>query len=227
LVKIETILKTGDFNMSNFELKKMKLNRIEANQFVESVVDSAIVLTEEDGEVSIDYDPLAQLTAIKLNICVFYGKVDLENLDEDDLYDMCSDINIEDLKAIRGFNYIQLQDLIKASEMKIEYIKSQMIEKSVDKRSSLDRLIDEIGEIIIPFLEKLANIEEIDSGIINQFAKRFANEEFDITPENLVAAVLNSDKYTGNTSEDNESPTTIQNEEDVIINMEDALKSRG
>lgn len=210
----------------NFTLKKVTLTHKEANQFVDAVVDSAFNIgLNENEEPFFQYDPLAQLTAIKLNICKFYGDMEIDKLDEDELYEMCCDIEIEDLKGkiVIGkpdFNYVQLNDIIKASEMKIDYLKQNLLEQSIDKRSSLDRLIDEIGDILIPFLKKLTNIGEIDSDMINKFAERFANEDFDITPENLVNAVLNSKDNNSNDT----SSASVDNQKNIVF-LDDQKKS--
>ena len=188
--------------MGDFRLKKNTLTRHEANDFVNSVVNSAF---EIDDDGSINYSPLSQITSIKLNICKFYGDVtddELSNVDE--LYDKCCDIDIDelsdmivdvkdgDLSVHKQFNYIQLQDIIKASEMKIEYMKERINNTNSAIYGANDRLINTMTDImqqidtkVLPLEEALRDIttlanglekitKDIDVDMLNKFADRFS-----------------------------------------------------
>lgn len=210
--------------MGEFRLKKNTLTRHEANDFVNSVVNSAFEI-EDDG--NINYSPLSQITSIKLNICKFYGDVtddELNNIDE--LYEKCCDIDIDELSDMivdvkdgnsyvrKQFNYVQLQDIIKASEMKIEYMKERINNTNSAIYGANDRLINTMTDImqqidtkVLPLEEALRDIttlanglekitKDIDVDMLNKFADRFSSAEFEkITAKDLVEATLTSASF--------------------------------
>ena len=182
---------------NKYGVVKTSLTYKEVNEFVDSVVDAAIILrSDEDGSLYYTYDPVAQLTTIKVNILKYYCDVDVVNIDPDELYDKCSGINMEELKSCivvgqQDFNYIQLQDILKAVDLKIEYLQKEVLNAIIDKRSALDRLVDEVGEIILPFLKKITNIGEINPEMINQFMEKMSQSDFQFNEKTLVDAVIN------------------------------------
>lgn len=182
---------------NKYGVVKTSLTYKEVNEFVDSVVDAAIILrSDEEGSLYYTYDPVAQLATTKVNILKYYCGVDIVNTDPEELYEKCSGINMEELKSCivigqPDFNYIQLQDILKAIDMKIEYLQKEVLNAIIDKRSALDRLIDEVGDILLPFLRKLTDVGEINPEMINQFMEKMSQSDFQFNEKTLVDAVIN------------------------------------
>lgn len=182
---------------NKYGVVKTSLTYKEVNEFVDSVVDAAIILrSDEEGSLYYTYDPVAQLATTKVNILKYYCGVDIVNADPEELYEKCSGINMEELKSCivigqSDFNYIQLQDILKAIDMKIEYLQKEVLNAIIDKRSALDRLIDEVGDILLPFLRKLTDVGEINPEMINQFMEKMSQSDFQFNEKTLVDAVIN------------------------------------
>lgn len=171
------------------------LDRFEANDFVEAVVASAFPTVEdENGKKSMDYDPLSKLMAIKVNIIKFYGDVDFDEISVDELYRLACDIDIDDFKNY-DINVVQFEDILKAIDEKCDYIKQQMILAS---SNGLDELFDLVAQLtpIVNMANEVMN--ETDPEILNNLMQSLAENGFELTPEDVVEATINSENFQKN-----------------------------
>lgn len=185
------------------------LNRFEANDFVEAVVASAFPVTQdENGQSSMDYDPLGKLMGIKMNIIKFYGDVDLENIDIDELYALASDIDIDDFVEDNDINEVQFKDMLTAIDEKCDYIKQQLVASAVDVKldgSDIDFKIEGVDELVdvvatmAPILEYINEVfANADPEVTQKMMQYFAESGFDFTAEDITKAVVESDDFQKN-----------------------------
>lgn len=195
-----------------FETRHYKdgsLNRFEANDFVEAVIASAFPVTEgENGQSCMDFDPLGKLVGIKMNIIKFYGDVDLENIDIDELYALASDIDIDDFVEDNDINKVQFQDMLTAIDEKCDYIKQQLVASAIDvkldgsdvdfKINGVDELVDVVATMA-PILEYINEVfANADPEVTQKMMQYFAENGFDFTAEDITKAVVESDDFQKN-----------------------------
>lgn len=185
-------------NKIHFEAKQYiygSLNRFEVNDFVEAVVASAFPTTEdENGKKTMDYDPLSKLMAIKVNIIKFYGDVDLEDISVDELYKLACDIDIEGFKQY-DINVVQFEDMLKAIDERCDYIKQQMV---VTGDNGLDELFDLVAQLA-PIVNMANDVMDgVDTEILNNLMQSLAENGFELTPEDVVEATVNSKNFQKN-----------------------------
>lgn len=185
------------------------LNRFEANDFVEAVVASAFPVTQdENGQPSMDYDPLGKLMGIKMNIIKFYGDVDLDNIDIDELYALASDIDIDDFVEDNDINEVQFKDMLTAIDEKCDYIKQQLVASAIDIKldgSDVDFKIegvDELVDVVVTMAPALEYINEVfakaNPEVTQKMMQYFAEHGFDFTAEDITKAVVESDDFQKN-----------------------------
>lgn len=203
-----------DFCICNYEYY---LTPQECSEFINSVLKSTFpITTDENGVSTTTYDPLSKITSIKMNIIKFYGDVDFENTSTNDLYLMCSDINIEDFKDIKGLNVEQFENLLDAIDENCEYIKQQLLFSSINNESIVELVMEVINDkfaIIQPILDSLSNL---DVDVMKKLLEKMANGDFDVDEQKMVDIITNSSEF------QKHQDSTVEKLRDVIKN--DKLK---
>ena len=171
------------------------LNRFEANDFVEAVVASAFPVTQdENGISSMDYDPLSKLMGIKMNIIKFYGSVDLESIDIDELYELASDIDVDAFVDENDINKVQFQDMLTAIAVDIK-LDGKDVNFKVEG-------VDDLVESVVALAPALEYINEVfakaDPEVTQKMMQYFAEHGFDFTAEDITKAVVESDDFQKN-----------------------------
>lgn len=173
------------------------LNRFEADDFVEAVVTSAFpTTTDENGNKQMDYDPMSKIMAVKVNIIKFYGDIDLEKINADELYDLACDIDIERFKTDYGINAVQFDDILQAIDEKCDYIKQYMVASSIN--SDVEDLL-EIVSSMKPILEMANEVfENTDPEVMHKLLTSFADNDFNLNPDDIAEAVITSENFQKN-----------------------------
>lgn len=202
--------KTLNFKICNYDYF---LTSKECDEFIRAVVDSAFpVSIDENGIATTTYDPLSKWTAIKMNIVKFYGNLDFKTISMDVLYEMCSDINIEDLKKQDGLNVNQFEDVLKSIDEQCEYLKQQLLFSSINNDSIIEIISEMINDkfsIIQPILDSLS---ELDVDVMKKMFEKISNGDFDIDEEKLVDIITNSPKF------QEHQDTTVERLQDIVKN---------
>ena len=173
------------------------LNRFEADDFVEAVVTSAFpTTTDENGNKQMDYDPMSKIMAIKVNIIKFYGDIDLEKINADELYDLACDIDIEKFKTDYNINAVQFDDILQAINEKCDYIKQHMVASSIN--SDVEDLL-EITSNMKPILEMANEVfGNTDPEVMHKLITSFADNDFNLNPDDIADAVITSENFQKN-----------------------------
>lgn len=190
---MENKRKKIDFCVCNYDYY---LTPQECDEFINSVIKSTFPIEiDENGIQTTTYNPLSKITSIQMNIIKFYGDIDFENTLTDDLYSMCSDINIDDFKKQKGLNVEQFENLLKVIDEHCEYIKQQLLFSSINNDSIIELVTEFINDKFAVIQPVLDSLSELDVDVMKKMLEKIANGDFDVDERKIVDIITNSPQF--------------------------------